>query len=53
MAPQKFSHEDHLWNETLELGPEGLIATVEDLAELIQKLREVAQKRADLIQPED
>jgi hypothetical protein len=46
---RQFNVNDPLWNETLELGPEGLIATVEDEGELLLKLKDVVKKRSNLI----
>jgi hypothetical protein len=43
---RQFNANDPLWTETLELGPEGLIATIEDEGELLLKLKDVVEKRS-------
>ena len=41
--------DDPLWNETPELGAEGLIGTIEDKDELIAKLKEALEKRTQFL----
>ena len=43
-----YEDDDPLWNETPELGPEGLIGTIDDKEELIAKLKEAVKKIAYL-----